>query len=97
MEGIPHWNPDSRIFSYKNLSYAHEREVRIIVDRYSVDPSSDEVQAGIIVRVDLKKLLNRFVLPPAAPAWFVDAVEWMLNRAGLSVPLSRSALSLPPI
>ena len=74
----------------KRKSFAHEREVRAI--RLSQEPHQD----GTYQKVDLVRLVRSVMVAPESQDWFVDLVESVLDRYGLTVPVSRSSLAAPP-
>jgi hypothetical protein len=79
-----------RIF-WKRKSLNHEAEVRAVIQR--VQPSDE---AGILVPVDLSKLIKAVVVSPFAPTWFRPALEEVLTKFELRAPVIASDLTAKP-
>ncbi len=96
---------------WKRRAFAHEREVRAVVDmdRATMEavqaqifspPGSKPIQlptAGRYVSVDAGKLVEAVYVGPSAPTWFAEAVESLVSHYGLGCHVRRSKLAaLPP-
>lgn len=82
--------PNSFIpFMLKNISYDHEREVRILViSKMEFDVPQD----GLNVPVDPNRLIQEIVVNPHAQPWFKSVVEDILAKYELSAKLVQSKL-----
>ena len=74
----------------KRKSFAHEREVRALI--LPLEPQ----QEGRYHEVDLELLIRKVIVAPRAQDWFLDLVRAVLDRYGLTAPVSRSPLAEPP-
>ena len=75
--------------SRKDLSYAHEAEVRAIIMRDS-ENWADAGKIGIAVGIDVQKLITEVVVGPREHGWVVRLAERVMNRYGLSQPVVAS-------
>jgi len=80
-------------FLWKRLSFEHERELRAVVQvptscppielvKRSLDPAG--VSEGLYVPVDTNVLIERIHVYPAAPGWFREACQAVVEKFGLS-------------
>ena len=75
---------------HKRACYEHERESRAALYQ---DPRPE---AGIGIEFDLDKLIGAVYVGPRSEPFFLDVVESIMNKFGLSKPLDRSPLLYPP-
>lgn len=55
------------------------------------------IHTGELISVDISKLINRVIICPSADKWFIDLVEKVLDKAGLSkVIVKTSELAKEP-
>jgi hypothetical protein len=102
---VKHWSdpkldisPDyARIFTYKTKAYEYEKEVRVIIDRTGHSIVPELLQAGILVPVDVRRLVRSIVIAPDAPPWFEKLVRQSALRYGVGAPVRRSKLATDPI
>lgn len=98
-------------FTSKDVSYEHEREVRLVYwhrpglpggpegreDGSWFDEKSAIVELGVSVPVDLAQLMEAVYVSPFAPRWFRDTVKQVLLAFGSRVPVSQSRLASEPV
>ncbi len=75
----------------KRWAFVHEREYRLIRWNPELIGAIDR-PAGILIAVDLTKLIESIVVSPKAPSWFKNTIETFIKNAGLSIPVSKSPL-----
>ena len=107
VEYVKHWSdpqlditPDyARIFTYKTKAYEYEKEVRVMIDRtgdhHPYRPG--QLEQGIVIPVDVARLLRSIVIGPDAPPWFEKLVRQSALRYGVKAPVRRSKLAADPI
>lgn len=97
--------PDGNTFYplvHKRRSYQHEKELRAIV---TWKPPGDPLKAmwqepedtGILVRVDLARLIGSVFVASNAPTWFFEVVRSVSAKYGLTAPLQHSRLGEKPL
>ena len=90
-------------FMKKRRSFAHEREVRAVIehlyfrDNQIIVDGPDTCDVGIYHDIDLDKLVQDIFLPPNAEGWFTELVQTTTANFGLQSPVNRSSLSSPPL
>lgn len=101
---VKHWRnpnlqikPYSNVFSYKTKAYEFEKEVRVIIDRFSGEFDAPIIETGMAVQVNLENMLRSIVVAPEASPWFLKLVEGVVQTYGVSTPVHRSKLALEPI
>ena len=77
-------------FWRKRKSFEHEKEVRALI----YDRESDS--KGKVLPCDLSLLIEEVFVSPSAPQWFVDVVNDVNHKYGLSVEVSPSELNEEP-
>jgi hypothetical protein len=91
----------------KRLSFAHETEVRLILDRHlDVRPAFSQIlpakeesfgpPKGEALKVDLIKLIERIVASPDYPSWAMDSLQDRVTFAKLPVKVEPSDLLRQP-
>lgn len=104
------WMPESNLlyrFTHKRRSFAHERELRVLVQDLprksdpggsaaSVFNYASNKEAGRIVPVKLMDLIEKVYIAPTAPRWFRDVVKAITARYEIDVPIEQSALDQSP-
>lgn len=97
IEVIPYDNAMQAFFC-KRASFQHEQEVRALhVEWNALFPDSVPALPGRYVEVDIKQLVECIYVQPEADSWYVDAVEAVVSRFSLSVPVRQSNLSGDPV
>ena len=89
-------------YIHKRLSFAHEREVRALIQELPTTegkldyqrPPSDE---GRWVDVDLAALVSDVFVAPTAPDWLRPLVKDVCAKYGLDKEVRQSAISAQPI
>lgn len=101
-------DPMNRFF-HKLESYAHEKEVRLLIKKLPPDiprslingrewPFEETINGGINVKVDLDILIEQIVVNPNAPAWFYDLVNKItISRYERKFKISTSKLNERPL
>ena len=79
----------------KRLSFRHEEEVRLINLRPSEERSGPS-PVGLHASVDLVELIDRVVVAPTAPAWYLEVVEEISRRFDLNCVVTQSRLAERP-
>jgi hypothetical protein len=91
----------------KRLSFAHETEVRLILDRHldarpafsQILPAKEEnfgPPKGEALKVDLIKVIERIVASPDYPSWAMDSLQHQVTFAKLPVKVEPSDLLRQP-
>ena len=99
------WLPEGNTYFpyiHKRLSFAHEREVRAVIQALPADSGKILVgkanpELGKLVPVDVERLVNEVRVAPTAPDWFFELVKKATNRCGLDALVHRSSLDQPPV
>jgi hypothetical protein len=85
-------------FVHKRLSFAHERELRAIVQEGGAGGlSTPNPDPGITIPVELEKLIRRVWVAPDAPGWFFELVKSVCSRYGVAVEVRQSKLGQDPV
>lgn len=103
-----HPNAWDEPFLLKRPGFEHEREVRLFAqDRTSLqgDPRAHlpiELRSrfplgGCAVPIDLRRLIERVVVPPSSPPWFSAVVADLLRRYEVDVEVRPSTLAARPL
>ncbi|WP_148713832.1 DUF2971 domain-containing protein [Chitinolyticbacter meiyuanensis] len=95
-----HINVDCSYLPYffKRKSFAHEREVRFLIQEYRPDwDDYPKPLPGKSIDLDLNNDIQEFVISPTMPLHVCDAIEKIIQQAGLTVPVRRSVLLNKPI
>ena len=85
---------------HKRSSFEHEQEVRVVVWRR--DPGTENPETleayppGLEVKLDMSALVDRVIVSPTAPEWFVQVVADVTTRYGYAIPVAQSDLNLVP-
>lgn len=80
-------------FFHKRPAFAHEKEVRLVHLRTDVEPGED---LGLVVPVNLKRLIHHVVISPFAPEWVMRVAEDVSKKYRFNFPIFRSRLSEEP-
>jgi hypothetical protein len=81
-----------RVF-WKRKSLSHEVEVRGVFKSHWTDKAD---KAGILVPVNLSRLIQKVVISPFAPSWFESVLRETLRKYELEVPVYKSELLAAP-
>ncbi len=100
-EWIPESNPLAP-FLYKRKSFEHEREVRAIIPPANIDKilkanDMTSSERGKLVNINVSQTIERVLIAPDAPAWFMELVKQVAARYERgTLPVVRSALAQMP-
>ena len=90
-------------FLYKRRSFEHEKEVRAItlgdfelVEKGRIRVAQGRHETGAYYTVDISHLIEEVVVAPYADKWFIELVQSVASRYGITEPVSRSRLSESP-
>lgn len=91
-------------FLHKRAAFAHEQEVRAIIDSslpYSGEPPNrtrviPEFEVGLEVHIPLDRLLHRIFVAPQAPLWFREAVEGCVHQFAIDREVQQSEFGQLP-
>lgn len=78
-------------FWYKRKSFEHEKEVRAIIKDF---PGNGD--AGKLIKVDLKTLIDKVYVSPTSPAWVSNIVKEIIEKYGLKKRILQSGLNDKP-
>jgi len=84
---------------HKRKSFEHEREVRAVVVKRSVQGFYQEIaEAGLNIKVNIKDLIEYIYVAPNSPTWFADLVKAVLEQYKYgSISVKHSKLDEPPV
>jgi hypothetical protein len=91
-------------FLYKRKAFEHERELRAVIMKFAPQGETvgnhilyvDPKWFGIHVKTDLNILIDKIVVSPSVPDWFIDLVLSIVNKYGLIKKVEQSELSKEP-
>jgi hypothetical protein len=72
----------------KRKSFSHEHELRVVIQDVDITAQPD----GVLVPVDLSRLIERVYVSPSAPAWIAHVVRRELELYELKVDVIHSSL-----
>jgi hypothetical protein len=89
-------------FTFKRMSFEHEREVRAIVYRHPIATAPGfepelPIDRGVSVPVDLAELVQAVHVGPLQPPWFATVVRQIAHAFGLSSQVNQSGLDATPL
>lgn len=84
-----------RRFMHKRCFFDDETEVRAVLPITPLGVGTPP-ELGQWRRIELGKLVDRIVISPQSPAWFLDLVKAVVARYGLQIPVEPSALDRKP-
>jgi hypothetical protein len=88
-------------FLHKRRSFEHEHEVRAIIQPIfpGGEPLTDILPFadGLLVEVDLRKLIENIYVAPTSEAWFAGLVENTAKKYGLDVSVRHSDMIREPL
>jgi hypothetical protein len=88
-------------FLHKRKSFEHEHELRAIIQ--PIFPGSDPVTDispfadGLLVEVNLRRLIENIYVAPTSEAWFAELVENTTKKFGLGVSVQHSDMIRGPV
>lgn len=89
---------------HKRLSFEHERECRAIIWKCGNHKGPDPLpltvlennSAGILIKAPLNDLIQKVVVSPNAPSWFIEVVKNTSEKFGYNFNITSSEQSLQP-
>jgi hypothetical protein len=101
---IMYYNPEIHLTSshvihqpiMKRNSFEHEREFRLFYWDHSSIRAGFSPE-GISVAIELEKLIEKIVISPQAPEWFVNVVTTLTKDYGFDFQIDKSNLLEPLI
>jgi hypothetical protein len=99
-------------YFYKRASFAHENELRAILQRVPLVPISWDKAGnvtgrimdlkaapipGVALKVDLTRLIERVHVAPGAPEWLANLVRNVVVKYALNIPVHQSGLDSKPV
>ena len=89
-------------FIHKRTSFAHERELRALIQELPVENNSIPVgkindAKGVNISVNLSSLIENVYVSPSSPDWFVNVVNSVMRKYGLEKELKTSTLDVDPL
>lgn len=89
-------------FMHKRKSFVHEREVRALIwkpptNQTGIDFTTETIDHGIYVDINLEELLEGVYICPTAPTWFQKLVENVTARYEYRFNVHQSRLNEEPV
>ena len=95
-------------FLHKRKSFEHENEVRAIVQNFPntedllnftlpLGHLLDSIEHGLLVKIDIHKLIENIYVAPNAPDWFRELVETVITKYGYDFTVRQSKLNENPL
>jgi len=99
--------PEGNVFNpflYKRKAFEHERELRAIIMKFAPQEETigkhilyvDPKWFGVHVKTDLNALIDKIVVSPNVPDWFIDLVKSIVKKYELNKKVESSELSKEP-
>jgi len=99
--------PEGNIFNpflYKRKAFRYERELRAIIVKFAPPEKTIENHVlyadpkwfGIHVKTDLNVLIDKIIVSPNVPDWFIDLVKSVVKKYELNKKVEPSELSKGP-
>lgn len=91
-EGLLDDGPQNTLMPYmlKNVSYAHEHEVRALING---NMTQELPAGGVDLPIEPRNFINEIIITPFSQPWFEKAVQGVADRYGLSDRIKTSTLS----
>ena len=93
--------PDNPLapFISKSKPYSFEREIRVISwdPEINLSNSPNNKESGLLLLVDLTKLIEKVIISPYADSLFKTKVEDLCKNAGLNIKVEDSAMKMHAI
>jgi len=84
-------------FACKSVAYRHESELRALFIDMPVHGREQGAPTGHVLRVDLRRLVQRVVVSPLSPPWFESLVGSVCEHFGFQFPIGRSIVRGVPV
>ena len=82
---------------FKRVAFEHEKEFRLFHWDHASISNKTKSPDGISVTVLIERLIEKIVISPHAPAWFVEVVTSLTKDYGFNIPINKSNLLEPLI
>lgn len=89
LEDIPGKLTYQSPFFIKRPHFQFEREVRFFLSTYSSAKPTTETPVGIGISINLEQVIKDIYVHPDASNWFLEAVQSLLNKYGVSAKVKR--------
>ncbi|HDZ38167.1 MAG TPA: hypothetical protein ENH62_07770 [Marinobacter sp.] len=86
-------------FLAKSKPYAFERETRVVAWNSGIDLSTSpkNEKSGLLLKVNLGKMIQKVVVSPRADRWFKEIVKNLCEEALLNVEVEDSVIRMEPV
>jgi hypothetical protein len=81
--------PYEDCFFIKRPHFSFEKEVRISLDTYSRADPSKKTPYGYELSVDINRLIEKILIHPDSPDWFMDVISSIVKKYEIKVPVLR--------
>ena len=78
---------------YKRNGFIHEKEFRLVFIDQAVE--LEKIPFGIFISVDLNILIEKIIVSPQAPQWFLETIHRLILDYGLTVKCEKSDFLTP--
>jgi hypothetical protein len=83
-------------FLTKRRSFEHEKELRAVI--WSTSETAVRTANGsVLANVNLKELIENIYVSPFSSGWIRDAVQMIVQKFGLEIPILQSELDKQPL
>jgi len=105
---IPELNDENQslflLHTFKRSSFAHEREVRAMFVSMKHLAKTETIEYGMRLKklgelkpIDLNQLIDTVYVVPDSPSWYLDLLQKIARRYGLTKEVRRSSLLEDPV
>ena len=99
------WLPEGNSFypfTYKRKSFAHEKEVRAIIQELpsqgkDIAVGKNNSSNGVNIDIDISNLIRKVYVSPTAPQWLVELTGEVSRKYEITVPVVKSDLYSSPV
>ncbi|WP_159472484.1 hypothetical protein [Dyadobacter sp. 3J3] len=82
-----------RMYASKKQSYSHEQEIRGLIFTTNQKTCDDiKKNGGILVEVDLNKLVTKIIVAPQAPSWYLPTIVELIGKYNFTFNCEQSKL-----
>ena len=81
--------PYEECFFIKRPHFSFEAEVRISLDTYSRHGPTKKTPYGYYLSVSLNGFIEKILIHPDSPDWFMDAINSLTKKYGVHAPVER--------
>jgi hypothetical protein len=98
------WLPEGNAFwpfVHKRKAFEHERELRGVIQKYpfldnQIERWKINDEYGVLIPVDLHKLIESVYVAPTATKWFESIVTSITTKYGYTFKINQSELAIKP-